>query len=1151
MVEIRFFGHADVRVDGVSVKLAKRASTLAMLGLLILRRGKSLSRSSLAFTLFPDADETAALAELRRCLYLANKALPEQGEAPWFVADGETVSWNAQAAAFVDVLAFEQLAADPETQGAAIELYAGDLLEEIYDDWIVTERERLRARFLAILTESFMRHRARREFARAIACARRVLVVDPWREDTLRQLVGARYESGDTAGALADYDEFVKRLRDELGVAPMPETLAIRQSILRNEPLPGSLPSLRTSGEGSPPRSAPFLPFVGRENELATLHAAWSRAARGAGEFFVLQGEAGVGKTRLTAELAALVQSEGGRVFVGTTAAPEAMPYQALAEALRSGLPLLLARPPAAARRALLARLVPELGEAGAAEIAAPDEPPERETARLYDALSDAIRTLASPRPLLLLLEDLHWAGPATLEALGAIVRGSTRVPVLVLGTCREEETPADHPLRSLLRGLRVHRNVHESSLERFGLSDVAELVTRMEGLRHREPALAQELYARTEGNALFLNEAIAGVLERNESPERALTASMRALLAARIERLGDEARAVAEVAAVVGIGCRVGFVHDVTNLPASAIARGFDELLDRRIFREAGARARYDYVFTHQLIATAFYDAIEPVFRAQRHARVARTLEKQRTGSDGLMPAREIARQHELGGDRASAAHWYLAAARDAATVYAYGDAIGLATRAVENASSIEIRRAALDVRERAHGRRGDRSGQRTDIEELARLAGGDQRCEFDVLTRRVLLARTLGESDEEGRLISELQTVAQTLDDGARAQALAQRATYAGLRSRHAEGFEPAHTALALYERLGDVRGQLECLFLLVDFATNTGDLEASRRYLELMRTRAASMADRIVEARALSVAAVAALLRQEYRESFELSKEALAIQVATNDREAEAASRGRLAVTAAWLADFGTALREFDLALRTYESIGHKRGLALTHTNRTMQLMRLGLFDEALASIERSNALFETVHEQRTIVANGVNASFVQLHRGDPVKARALAHDALVAAREIGFPVFEAAALANLGNAERELGQFDAAIEHMQAGIALRRPIQAAAEFVDDLSDLALCYAMAGRDHDALATARELAAIGESSFEHAFWPHYIYWAMGAGFRAGDEREQARRAVARARVELFRFAGHIDDERARAAFLAVPVNARIAAEA
>jgi DNA-binding SARP family transcriptional activator len=1146
---IRLFGQADVSWDGVPVKFAKRATTLAMLARIVLERGKAIARESLAFTLFPDADEATALAELRRYLYLAGKSLPARTNDPWLVVDTETVRWNDDAGARIDIVDFESLGADPETQAAAIELYRGDLLEDVYDDWVVRERERLRSRYLAILGASLDRHRAVRDFESAIACARRLLVTDPWREDALRSLMAVRYESGDTAGALAEYDAFAKRLRGELSIAPMPETTAVRDSILRNDVLGNALAAPPRIA-GAPAPSAPVLPFVGRKRELERLHAAWNRAARGAGSLVLLRGEAGVGKTRLTAELARLVQSEGGRVFVGTTGSTESAPYQAIIEALRSGLPLLLARPPSSARRAVLGRLLPELRDPDARDVELPEQSPERETARVFDALGSAVRSLAYPRPLLLVLEDLQWAGSASIEALAAIVGDSARAPVLIVATCREEETPPDHPLRALPRSAGLSQTIEEHALERFGVDDVSELVTRMDGLRGLREGLASELFAHSEGNALFLNEIVHNLIDGNGHIETGPGAPIATVLDARIARLDSHARTIAEIAAIAGSGCSISLVREVSNLPVAAVTDGFNELLDDRILREAGARAGYDYVFTHHLIASAVYDAVDPGLRAQRHSRIARLLEAEHR-ADPNVSAREIARHYESAGDGERASGWYLAAARGAAAVHAYGDAIELATRALVSPAGVEARRAALELREKARGRRGDRNGQRDDIDELERLTSGDAQAAFDVLARRALLARSLGENDAEGQLISAMESAARTLGDDARAQALLGRATHFGLLSRQSDGLAPAADALAIYERLGDVRGQLECLYLMVQYSANTGDVDASRRYLAMMSDRAGSLSDQLVEAKALDVAATAALLRAAYRECFELTTRALALHVATNDREAEGTSRGRLAVTSAWLGDYDTALREFDRALDTFESIGNKRGLALTHTNRTLLLMRLGLFAEALQSIERSNSLFEIAHERRTIVANQVNASFVRLQMGDPQAAKALAESALTAAREIAFPLFEAAALANLGNAERALGQPSRAIEHMLAGIAIRAPLQDEGDYADDLADLTLAYAEAGLGSAALGSAERLSAIGATAFEGALWPHYIWWAIGQGLAAGEEHERAREATARARTELERFAVGIRDDLTRAAFLSVPISLRVAGHA
>jgi DNA-binding SARP family transcriptional activator len=1116
-----------------------------MLARIILQHGHALSRESLAFTLFPDVDESAALAELRRYLYLANKALPDRAGDPWIVVDAETVRWNEAAGAFVDTVEFERLGADPETHSQAIELYAGDLLEDVYDDWVVSERERLRTLYLAILSESIERHRARRDFATAIGYAKRLLTVDPWREDAVRSLLALRYESGDAAGALSEFDRFAKRLRDELSIAPMPETLAVRDSILRNEAVPGSLSPAPAAVKERERHAATILPFVGRGRELALLRAAWGRAARGSSSLVTIVGEAGVGKTRLTAELARIAQSEGGRVFAGTTAAPESMPYQAIVEALRSALPLLLVRPPAPARRAALARVLPEMRDPE--EAFEPEGSATGETARLFDALGHAVRTLASPRPLLLILEDVHWAGSASVDAIGAIVRESLRIPVLIVATCREEELPPEHPVRTLLRSLQAFAHAEELTLDRLAEDEVSELCARVDGLRDRGSDVAMRLFAHSEGNALFLNEAINAFLERDDTLDDAAT-SIAGTLESRIGRLDDDARTVAEIAAIAGPGCSIALVRDVSNLPPASIARGINTLLDRRILREAGARASYDYAFTHHLIASSVYDGIEPALRAQRHSRIARLLEVEYE-TNANASAREIARHHERAGDRARAGDWYLVAARQAAAVYAYADADELAARVLEHAPDPAVRAAALDVRERARGRRGDRAGQAHDIDELEGFAEGDPARTFDVLVKRILLARSLGDAEREDRLIDSLDALAESLDDAAKAHALMHRATHLGQCSRQAEGLAPALKAFEIYERLGDTGGQLECLYLLANFAANVGDMSASRRYLAQMSERAGSLADRTVEGRALDVAATAALLRQEYAVTFELTQRSLGLHLLTNDREGEAAARTRLAVTAAWLGDYATALREFDLGLETYESIGNKRGVAVTHTNRTLLLMRLGLLDEALESIQRSNELFDVVHEQRTVVANQVNASFVKLQQGEAQAAKALAAAALAGAKEIGFPVFEAGALSNLACAERALGETAAAVEHMEAAIALRRPLQEPADMVDDLADLTLTYVAAGKTAEAFETARELEALGSGSFDQAFWPHYVWWAVASGLAAGGESQRAQRAFARAREELERFAESIDDGRVRAAFRDLRVNRRIAA--
>src|SRR5450755_3394627 len=328
VLDVHLFGQARVCLDGTPVKFAKRAITMAMFAYLILQRHRAVSRETLAFTLFPELTESEAFKELRRYLYLAHKALPEAG-GPWIEADAETVRWNAAAPARIDVCDFERLAAAPATLSAAVDLYEGDLLPEIYDDWILGERERLRSLYLTSLSALVVRTRSARDYGRAIGYAQRLLAHDPWREDAVRQLLAARYERGDAAGALAEYERFATSTRTELGVEPMPETRALREAVASGAALPSSLDRVRAEHGMAGPRG---LPFAGRQRDFERLRHAWERAVRGKGGVVAIEGEPGIGKSRLAAEFALVAESEGGRVLAGTTSFPEMMPYQSIVE---------------------------------------------------------------------------------------------------------------------------------------------------------------------------------------------------------------------------------------------------------------------------------------------------------------------------------------------------------------------------------------------------------------------------------------------------------------------------------------------------------------------------------------------------------------------------------------------------------------------------------------------------------------------------------------------------------------------------------------------------------------------------------------------------------------------------------------------------
>jgi DNA-binding SARP family transcriptional activator len=202
---------------------------LQLLAFLVLNRTAPVSRESVAYTLWPDELEPAALANLRRTLHILRRAL-SFGDS--LVVEPALLWWNACAGVSADVAEFERLA--PTDPSAAL-TYArsGDLLPNCDEEWIRVARERLRLRRLELLEWELEEADRRKDFRAAACAARGILEVDPWREDAVRALMRARNALGDRAGAIAECAGFTARIAAELGIEPMPETLALRAELLR------------------------------------------------------------------------------------------------------------------------------------------------------------------------------------------------------------------------------------------------------------------------------------------------------------------------------------------------------------------------------------------------------------------------------------------------------------------------------------------------------------------------------------------------------------------------------------------------------------------------------------------------------------------------------------------------------------------------------------------------------------------------------------------------------------------------------------------------------------------------------------------------------------------------------------------------------
>ncbi len=280
MLQIRLLGNLRIFDGEVPLPPLNPQKALTLLAYLLLRRERPTPRDQAAFTLWADASESQARANLRRHLHLLRSYLPaHRDNQPWVLAEHGSVQWNCESQYWLDVEAFEQAshprqAIGPAATGESIsrlqsasEIYGGDLLENVYEDWALSERQRLREQFTEALTRLAALQESTDDLRGAIATARRLLAHDPLREETHRTLMQLFYQAGERAAALQQFEDCRRVLREKLNVEPMAETRSLCQSIadsqlIRRKKLPAlkdSPPAPPAALPDSPPASAASL----------------------------------------------------------------------------------------------------------------------------------------------------------------------------------------------------------------------------------------------------------------------------------------------------------------------------------------------------------------------------------------------------------------------------------------------------------------------------------------------------------------------------------------------------------------------------------------------------------------------------------------------------------------------------------------------------------------------------------------------------------------------------------------------------------------------------------------------------------------------------------------------------------------------------
>ncbi len=423
MLRARLFGGLAVEVDGRAVADVPGMKPRALLAYLLTRPGLQ-SRARVAGVFWPDVLDTSARASLRSALWSVRAALEAVGGGEYLVSDRAGAGIAPDLPRWIDAEEAERLlaAGDRASLEGAIELAARPFLPEVADDWAIEAQDAWRERLVGALERLAALAEAEGDMAAAIEWTRRALRHDRLREAGHRGLIRRLADAGERAQAMAAYRRCRDVMAAELGIPPSAETRALAEG-LRAAPAPA--PAAAPEAAPAPSRAAPApapprrLPLRGREAELAALREALAAAVAGRGGVAAIEGPAGIGKSRLAAELVDAAAAAGARTASGAALDLDSgPPYAAWSEALR-GLVRATPAPSAEARwPADLALLCPAVESAwgrDAAAVATPD----LERLRIFEAVVEAIAWSARSAPTVVLLEDLHRADPASLALLG------------------------------------------------------------------------------------------------------------------------------------------------------------------------------------------------------------------------------------------------------------------------------------------------------------------------------------------------------------------------------------------------------------------------------------------------------------------------------------------------------------------------------------------------------------------------------------------------------------------------------------------------------------------------------------------------------------------------------------------------------------
>ena len=629
-----------------------------MFAYLALNRARAIGRDELAGALWPECAPRSQDGALRTLLSRLRTGLGEgvlKGRVELTLELPEPV-WIDIEAATTEMQRAQDALARGDARGAwalaqvPLNIASRGLLPGGQLAWLESARRELsdiRLEALEVIGRAGLRLGST-QLSSVERSARTLIDSEPYRESGYVLLMSALEAQGNVAEGLRVYEQLRSLLREELGTAPSPESAEVYERLLH--------PDRRTVAGGGP-RPAPAarrelgaiaMPpeldgtigsdLVGRRDELSALER-WLRSTDSE-RVMLLSGEPGVGKTRLLVETARRAHAAGAIVLAGRSPEETLVPYQPFLEALRHyvfSAPVEDLRAVASKHGSELGRLIPELPRRVPELPPADGGDPETERYRLFEAVAGLLGELSATTPLLLVLDDLHWADRPTLLLLRHLARSPQSRRVMILGAFRAGlQRSESRGFDTELVSLRHDRLIAQLDISGLPEREAMELVRRCAG---GTPSLAflRALYAETEGNPFFIEEIVRHLLDLGIRSQEAGTAELegvglpddvRDVISSRLARLGDDTFEWLRVAAVIGRDFDGGLLERVLEFGEERFLAALEDALAAGLVIESPSEPG-GYSFSHALVRETLYGGMASRRRATIHRRVGVVLEQ------------------------------------------------------------------------------------------------------------------------------------------------------------------------------------------------------------------------------------------------------------------------------------------------------------------------------------------------------------------------------------------------------------------------------------------------------------------------------------------------------------------------------------------